>query len=755
MPLSEFKPDAVICSEGEPLRFLSFITKGNAETQFCGRSFTLEQGDMAGLCDLSAGKHCHTYTAVSDVAVFAYPYEGFNTLETLLRDNADVAYRLVYSMCRQITDFLQFRAELKQEAGKAYALAKETYPQYENLCKLYALTPKKLPGLSGLKKFSASDPVKDWAQDYYMEIKALPPAVHKGFFHGHPGVSSGFLHRSTEDILQVFQACKGYQEYLAGISKIFLSADKHDLFALISDLHINSINIKGADEAVAALMAPLTGLLSGMTGIDYAYYQERLDAYKYDLSVERESQEITDIPVASGPKMNLSDSLDTILHYSECPEELCNKFARAVRDYTVLADRTGSDDGQRLRKELTPMFYTVYQATFLKSLTDETLPTVIKMFLNFGYVDAALAGPENADFLYSIADSLKGDPSSGVYTLCEWLTAIHKGQKEPCRNEFDEDYPTYIRQLKTAGKIDPKEEADLLNDLDGKLRFEIENVFPVVNKITFGQISMFCPLFSDNIVQRKLETSLVTSTLIRQTIDDIRGVDYSAYYREQGYAKPEWGVPNEVVHVEVLPDVILMPNVGIRGAMWQEIEGRKRTTPARMFMSLFLQTDLKNMLIRLTGEFRWEMCKRIQGARWNDITEPSLTSEICDFLQFYRTNRELPIETKDALREELVRAKNNFKTVFVSNYSDWLLYESSGALRLIKNVRRMMLAYCPFPFEIRERLMQNPQYAELLNRHNFKLKQRKQHLSNVIQKINRAGKPAPKELLDELDYLER
>ena len=39
------------------------------------------------------------------------------------------------------------------------------------------------------------------------------------------------------------------------------------------------------------------------------------------------------------------------------------------------------------------------------------------------------------------------------------------------------------------------------------------------------------------------------------------------------YANVEAGIPKEVIHVEVLPDFILMPNVGNRGVMWQEIEG--------------------------------------------------------------------------------------------------------------------------------------------------------------------------------------
>ncbi|MCL2031431.1 MAG: cyclic nucleotide-binding domain-containing protein [Oscillospiraceae bacterium] len=758
MPLLEFKQGSAICGEGEPLRRLLFVIKGSAEASLGGRPFRFENGDMIGLCGLGADSHCLTYTALSDTTVFAYPYAGLGDLEALLRDNADVAYLLVNSMCRQISAFLKYRAVLKREADGAYRSVMEIYPQYERLCALYALTPKKLPGLSAIAPFSEPDPLEDWAHDYYTEIRALEPAVHRAFFYGKPGISSGFLRKSAEDILDTLQGCRLYQEYLGGIAKVILSGGGHDLFSLISELHFDSLGIKGADAAVETLMMQLTGL-SHITGIDAAGFHARLHSYKDELMIKRASQEITNVPAAAGGggvKQNLSDSLDIILSYSGCPEETCNKFIRLVQEYTGLPERGGSDTAaRRVRKELTAMFYTIYQQVFLKSLADRAPSTVIKMFLNFGYVDAALAGPENADFLYSIADSVKGDPEQGFYTLREWLTAIHEGKKEPSRNEFDLDYPAYLHEMKTSGKIDAKEETRLLADLGEKLRFEIENVVPIVNKITFGQISIFCPLFADHNVHRKPEGSLVTPALLKKAFDEIRAVDFSAYFREKPYSNLKCGVPNEFVHVEVLPEIILMPNAGVRGAMWQEIDGRKRTTPARMFMSLFLEGDLKNLLIRLTGEFRWEMCKRVQGMRWNDVTNPSLTSEYCDYLQFYRNNRDFPIEVKDAIREELVRAKNNFKTVFISNYSEWLLYEANGSLRLNKNVRRLLTTYCPFSAAIREKLMQNPLFAEVLNRYNFKTQQRIQYLSNVMQKINRTTSESPPELLDEIEYAAR
>ena len=754
MPLSEFKQGAVICGPGEELQHLYFITKGSVDAVFDLHTIRLEAGDAIGICALGEGSHGHSYTAVTDVSVLPYPYENFNSLLPLLRDNVDVANRLVNSMCSQVSELLQFWSSLKQEANKAYELAKGIYPQYERLSALYVLASKKLPAVEELVAPLEPYPVGDWLQKYYTEIKDLDFALQKSFFRK-PAISLGFLHKGAEDIFQIMQSCKAYQEYLQSVSGIFMCKDGLDLFELVSELHINASNMKGADAAVEALMKPMMGLVSNMTYVDREYYKERLKTYK-DALANRSGAEMVSAQSSGGVKQNLADSLNIILEYSGCPDEVCNQFARYIDDFTRLSDRNSSDDSIfRMRKEIAVIFYEIYKSVFVKSLNDYAPPTIIKMFLNFGYVDATLAGYENADYLYSIADSIKGDPELGVYTICEWLTAVYNGEREPSRNDFDMDYTAHVQELKSMRKIDAKEEARLLADREAKLRFEMDNVFPIVNKLTFGRITTFCPLFADNNVQRGLDASLVTPSSIKETIDEIRRIDFSAYYRETLYSNAEGGVPKESVHVEVLPEIILMPNIGTRSIMWQEIEGRKRTTPARMFISIFLLTELKTLITRLTGEFRWEMCKRIQGPRWNDLSDRSLTSEYFDYLQFYRSNRDLSLDAKSAIKTEIIRARNNYKEVFVLNYLEWLQYEAKGSPRLNKIARRIMFEYCPFSVDVRETLTLNPQYADPLKRYHLKQHQREQLLSRVIQKVEQSHKRAPQELYDELEYLKR
>lgn len=368
-------------------------------------------------------------------------------------------------------------------------------------------------------------------------------------------------------------------------------------------------------------------------------------------------------------------------------------------------------------------------------------------------MDEELAGKKNVLYLYRMINHLPTNPEQGVYSVYEWLKEVYAERKEPSRNEFDTDYVGYLQEQKRMGEITAEEQKALLTDRKAKVRFELENMFPVVNKITFGRLTTFCPVYSEHNIMKPLETMQVTTEKIMEVLNEIRGKDYGAYYRETMYSNPEQGIPKETIHVEVLPDFILMPNAGIRGVMWQEIEGKRRTTPARMMVSIFQIEDLTSILIRLTGEFRWEMCKRVQGARWNDLSEKSLTSEYFDYIQFYRKNSELSPETKEKIKTDLGRTKNSFKEMFLRDYMLWVMFESNSSPRLNKVARSIFFTYCTFTEPVRQKLRANPLYQELADRCEIKMKQKRHKIENICQKLRSQGKDIPDEIQKEMDYM--
>ena len=756
MPLMEFKQNLAVCSKGDPMQNLLFITKGSAAVQLGGRMFRFEQGDAIGLDAISSGAHSHTYTALSDVTVFTYPCDSFDALDALLKEKPDIAQVLVGSLCRKLSDFLGFWTGLKGEADGAYKTADAVYPEYLRLCTLYAFASKQLPALTEMSAVDTGH-VEAWMDEYYLGFKGLDVAVQKTIF-SKMGITSGFLRKGSADMVDVLHSCEELQEYLKHIAKIYVSHDGHDLLALVSELHINSMGIKGADATVTAMMKRLMDTLSKQSSVSAASYQGRLATYTDAVKKSRGDRAAPDSPeAAAAPStQNMTDSMAMILEYSELPEEEANILSRQINEFTAVSDRTGSDDDvYKLRRDLTKAFYPLYTKVFMKHLKDPHVPTVVKMFLEFGYLDAALAGQATANYLYSIADSVHGKPEQGVYTIREWLTAIYQGKVEPSRDEFDLDWPAWLQDQKQTGEITAAQAAALLNDQTAKLKFELENVFPIANKMTYGRATTFVPFFGDHNLQRKPEDMLITPQRLHDTFEEIHAVDFSAFHRPVIYENPELGVAKENVMQQIMPNIILMPNVGMRGAMWQDIEGRKRNTPGRVFAPIFLMIDLKPMLMRITGEFRWEMCKRVMGMRWNDLSDPSLTAEYCDYLQFYRSNRDLSSEVKGEVKQELTRAKNNYRTVFVNNYVEWLTFESVGSPRLNKQARKIMMSYCPFPLEIREKLANNPQFADPLKFLGVKNNQRVQHISRIVSRLNAGGKAIPKEISDELEFVKK
>lgn len=271
--------------------------------------------------------------------------------------------------------------------------------------------------------------------------------------------------------------------------------------------------------------------------------------------------------------------------------------------------------------------------------------------------------------------------------------------------------------------------------------------------MSFGRISTFCPIFSEHNVMKDLESALVSKDKVAEIINSIREKDFGAYYRETLFTKPEQGVSKEFINIEILPDVILTPNMGTRGVMWQEIEGKRRNTPGRMLSSIFQIEDLNLILIRLTGEFRWEMCKRMQGARWNDVSERSLTSEYFDYIQFFRKNQELSTDAKERIKSDMGRAKNSFKEMFIMDYITWILYESNGAPRLNKVARTILFTYCPFTRAIREKLKANPMYREIAERYEMRMGQKRHRMDNLCQKLTVSGKGIPEEIEREKEFL--
>lgn len=748
----------IIYQSGQPLNNLLLIVSGEVKLLFPGGELLLEKGDVIGLLEIDYDTHCFTYEAAADTSLISYPYSNDKPIGNLFASSEDLTNLFAISMFKQVCALLDHYEMVKYACSNLYQSLLDNYDEYLALCTRYKVSPKALPDLENIEPLvlESEDDIEDWLNNYYTSIRKAISGKVPAFLTKNPWILSGIMTKASQDVqntLSVFQMLSDYQ---ADVSVLLLNENHLDFFDLYTSLFFRIGSTSQDSTALSAAISKLLIQLESTGSIDSVLLKERVTEYKAKLQRLEETGSLEEETTASAQDMaSLSNSLDTILDYSGCDSEVTSKFKKLLNDYKKLIDKNATDDKcRRLRMELTKLFYQIYEHAFFASLEDRQISDVLMMFFLFGYMDEELAGMENALYLRSLVHNIPSDPERGIYTVYDWFHAIYHGRKEPCRNEFDSDYTAYIHEMKVTGKITEAKERALLQDQKGKTAFEIENMFPLVNRMTFGRISTFCPVFSEHNVLKELPKSLVTSDSVIRCFDTIRSMDYSAYCREVIFTSPALGIGKEMVQVEVIPDVILMPNVGVRGVMWQEIEGRRRTTPARMMVSVFQMEDLETILVRLTGEFRWEMCRRIQGARWNDMSERSLTSEYCDYIQFYRKNRDLSPEAKDKIKSALQKAKNSYKEMFVRDYISFILYEGKGSPRLNKVSRGILFTYCPFSKAIREALTSNPLYREILERYKVKNVQKLHHLENIEQKLKNTRANIPDELVRQRAFLE-
>jgi hypothetical protein len=344
------------------------------------------------------------------------------------------------------------------------------------------------------------------------------------------------------------------------------------------------------------------------------------------------------------------------------------------------------------------------------------------------------------------------DPNGHVVTIYEWLKKIYAMEFEPSRNEFDEDYFTALRTLKTSGDINEEQMEIMKSDPIERLKFEVKNLLALGNRMSFGRPSTFVPVFDAENVTRPLDVAYIDYEKINNFYDYIRTIDFSVFCRQGSYSNPEIGVTQVFLNEDVTPYMILMPNVGSRAAVWQEIEGKKRNTPARMIISIFNTETLEDVMIRICGEFRWEMCKTEQGVHWNDVTDPSLTSMYCDYLQFYKKNHTLSTDMKEKLKTQLQKYNNNYKNVFVSDYISYIKFEANASPRLNKVAREILFTFCPFSRELREEMAANPQYAELIKKHTSHAAGQMRPLNNLMKRLENEGVEIPQVMKTQYEF---
>lgn len=744
----------VIYTYGQPMTAIHLITKGSVRIACKEAECVLGVGDVIGITEVCSEVHFLECSTREVTQLVTYPISTFDMLQDFVALHPDYARLFIVSAFRQISAMLNKSATNSVFCSNLYSSLREDFTTYENISKNHLIPVVNPSGYEELDAYLAEEAPDYWLYDFYSGLcKAYSGSEGKCLLQD-SGISMGMLRKCSLDFRRTCVAIEEQERYVKDVYDFYVNDSGNDFATCLLSLYSN-INARDKDSEVLFNLLNRV-LVSLQNNEENVLVKERMDTlqeyadkFGTDVYLENAAEEAKK---TINSDAELANSMMTILDYSGVEEAFKIDLADSMAKYKNLKDKDGLDEeATGLRRKLARDFITLYSNTYKMTLTVKDIPLPVKMFLYFGYIDEALAGIENASILKTLAqnmDSVRGD---NVYTFFDWLNLIYEGKKEPSRNEFDTDYDETIRKkCSESGKKSEYEK--MANDTLAKVDFELDNFFPSTNKMTFGRIGSYFPFFTKENALKDLTASLVTARKVTEAFKEIKSIDATAFYREfvsNDTAEILGKLPS---HVEYLPNIILMPNMGINGVMWQEIEGKYRNTSARMVFSVFHLEDFYTSLLRSTGEFRWEMCKRIQDSRWNDVSDPSLTSEYFDYVQFYRKNHELSVAAKEKIKTQLQRSKNSFKEMFVRDYLQWMIYEGKGSPRLNKVARKILFTYCPFPASIASKLYQNPLFSEAGGYHNRKGLQQLYILNNIAKKYEHSGKDIPKVLKNELDF---
>lgn len=733
---------------GEPLDSIFVLLKGRAVLTSQNLRLAAGSGDFLGIWDIPAGSRSMSCTAMEDMTVYAFPVRTIDELQAMLDANTDYIGRVTASMGRYITDLSAKETCYLHEAKLLPEVVAELYRQYCACCKAEELRASELPE-AGKAVFAAPEQLP--LLDYYLESAKIPMEVQKSYFSCGTKVAMRHIREQMELACGLFAECEKQADFIRRMGTTLMNAGADNLFFYSCTLE-DAAGSAEAKKAAGMLRSvaekkldELESLFEKCAGEPYASYQKRREARKQGAEA------------VAGTEEPCENALEQIFSYAGVSEEMAVAYRELLKQFALLPDKTSTEDVvRRLRKQLADGFYQLYETIFKKThgLANAEIPLPVRLFLDFGFLDETLISRTQLLELEKLEIEPVSPEVSGchIFTAREWLCYVYEGKREPSKNEFDQEYAEMLRDLKKGGQITEEEEKAKLRDYGERLHYEVQNLFRYNHRLVNGQLSIFVPFLYDELLASGVERSFLSKSTVLEAVEKLREIDFSLFYREFLYMNKELGIEKEYRMAEVLPDIILFPTMGTKSILWQDISCRRRDTPGRFLLPIFSEVSVDDLLVRVCGRYRWELCRTIQGAAWNNIQIKSLTSEYTDYLMYYKKNRDISEERKERVKAQLQKGKNNYREVFAMDYEMWIRSESAGAMKLNKVAREILATYCPFDVKIRTRLASQPAFEEAMARQRRELAKKLRETELRQFALTKNGIELPKELLDTMEY---
>lgn len=755
----------VIYDENDQVNSICIVLKGRVQAVSKGSKVILGSGNFLGVSDLLyMGRYLNSYIAYDDVTFYCFPIQQKDELTEIFASNKDYKGLMVASLTRQINELDKVYGSLNSTAEKLYGFLNKNYQLYQETGRRYGYPITEIPAIQELERYGSDSIIDEKKLAYYKECAKISLEIWKAFCSSGDGITLYLVEETAGLIAQLTTECGALSSYLSDIFNMLMNSTDSCLYKGFAALAISVEDSGGYSRDLLHIIDEIIDqinttekLFDEKTGSKIRVDRSRMEEIYYMLlskSGNRKEQVEDNFQYSQSELEQMTedfkDSLKQIQLYCSRDTEKADEFSELVLNFINLKDKYSTDDRIRLlRRKIMQHYYELYEAVFFKACEDKAVPPVVDLFLKFGFLDERLLNRDQLKELYYLENQMpeKTGPCQ-VYNIKEWLLCIYRGEKEPSKNEFDLDYADMLRDRRKKGEITEVQEKELQHNQKDKVIYEITNMFRYNHRVVSGQFSTFVPFLWGESMVKGLQKLLVTSTQINDAINELLEIDYSVFHREVLYVNKEKGIAKEYIMQQVFPDILLMPVLGYNGVMWQEITGKRKSNEGRFVLPLFTDLSIRDLLIKVMGRFRWELCRSIQGSAWNNIKYKSLTSEYADYIQFYRKNRDLSEEVKEKVKMQIQKGKGNYREIFVLDYEAWMKGESNGALRLNRVAREILAAYCPFSKPIRDRIKGQPLFADAMERFTRNNLKKKREMELRFHAIEKEGGEITEELME-------
>jgi len=446
----------------------------------------------------------------------------------------------------------------------------------------------------------------------------------------------------------------------------------------------------------------------------------------------------------------LAGSPMKIMNFLGCSSDEIRGMLKELNELRAMPNPLDSvTEVRKVRRSISRRYMDLYESAILKYKQNQNLPVPVMLMMQYGFFDDEFLDKEHLLTLFQLKDATHGKRIYPIHSGYKWIDLVGNRTEPPSVDEMGQ---TFFEKLKNDNKDKGwRRETDLpdeFNTYEYRTKYETKNFLDTNIRLTTGSPSTAFPILTKYQITIPLEKCLITRDRLSAAIDKLLSIDFSAFHREVIINDEEAGILKEFVQEQVIPNFILVPSIGTRAMMWQDLSSRNKNSTGRIALPIFATADLFTLLLEAVGAFRWELTKTVQGADWNNVSIPSITADFTDYVQFYKKNRDLSPEIKEKLSIEFKRFRTD-RDRFINDYINWVKFESEGVLKLNKVCRAIFYRHIPFARDLRDKISNQPAYAELHNRFT-NISNRK--VRELEVKYRKYGEQLPKILQNNIDF---